>query len=74
MDFFEAMNLMKSGAKIRLKSWPEEKYIGIKEEERKVFGKMKTKYSVINSDETDLSPVIPFAALVSAEWEVSNVD
>lgn len=70
MDFFEAMQRMKQGDRVRLKSWPKDAFIGVKEEEQKVFGKRKTKYTVINSDETDISPLIPFSALVKVEWEL----
>jgi len=69
MDFFEAMKEMSEGQKVRLKSWPNEKYIGIKEEEVKLFGKRKTRYTVINSDESELSPLIPFSVLVTADWD-----
>lgn len=74
MDFFEAMALMKTGSKVRLKSWQKEKYIGVKEEEIKTFGKKKIRYSVINFDESDLSPCIPFASLVCLEWEEFKED
>lgn len=70
MDFFEAMSLMQQGRKVRLKTWPEDAFIGVKEEELKVFGKRKTKYTVVNADESDLSPAIPFATLVKCEWEL----
>jgi hypothetical protein len=70
MDFFEAMEEMKSGKKVKLKSWPDEKYIGIKEQEMKVFGKRIIKYSVINSDEMDVPPALPFSTLVSSQWDV----
>ena len=69
MDFFEAMELMKQGEKVKLKSWPPEKYIGIKEEEMKVFGKKRKKYTPITSDELDVSPCLPFSVLVSSEWD-----
>lgn len=68
MDFFEAMELMKEGAKVKLKSWTDEKYIGIKEEEKKVFGKKRKIYTAITSDEIDVSPCLPFSVLVSSEW------
>lgn len=70
MDFFEAMQEMKDGAKVKLRSWPQEKYIGIKEEKMKVFGEMKTKYSVITADELDVSPALPFSVLVSSTWDL----
>ena len=70
MDFFEAMKRIQLGECVRLKSWPEGAFIGIKEEEQKVFGKIKTKYTVINADETDISPLMPFAVLVKSEWEL----
>jgi hypothetical protein len=69
MDFFEAMEAMKEGAKVKLKSWPEEKYIGIKEEEKKIFGKKRKQYTAITSDELDVSPCLPFSVLVSSQWE-----
>lgn len=71
MDFFQAMEAMKKGQKVKLKSWSDEKYIGVKEEEMKVFGRRKTKYTAINSDETDVPPLLPFSILVSCEWELS---
>jgi len=61
MDFFEAMKRMKDGEKVKLKSWPDEKYIGVKEEEYKVFGKRRTKFSAITSDEMEVSPILPFS-------------
>lgn len=70
MDFFEAMKRMKLGECVRLKSWPENSFIGIKEEEQKVFGNKKIKYSVVNADETDISPLMPFSILVKSEWEL----
>ena len=70
MDFFEAMEEMKSGQKVKLKSWPDEKYIGVKGQEMKIFGKRRTKYTVITSDEIDLSPCVPFSVLVSSEWSL----
>lgn len=70
MDFFEAMNEMKDGNKVKLKSWPDEKYIGIKEQDMKVFGKRRTKYTVITNAEEDVSPILPFSVLVSAEWDL----
>lgn len=74
MDFFEAMEEMKKGEKVRLSSWPKEKYIGIKEQEMKVFGKRRTKYTAITSDEIDLSPCLPFSVLVSSEWDLVDED
>ena len=68
MDFFEAMEKMRKGEVVRLKSWPKEKFIGVKEEEVKVFGKRRVKYTVIDSNELDLPPCIPFSVLVSSEW------
>ncbi len=70
MDFFEAMECMQDGDKVRLVTWPEGAYIGVKEQEVKVFGKKKTRYSVINADESDLSPALPFSTLVKSEWEI----
>jgi hypothetical protein len=69
MDFFEAMEEMKSGSRVKLKSWVEEQFIGLKEQEMKVFGKRRTKYTVVTSDELDVSPCLPFSVLVSSEWE-----
>lgn len=74
MDFFEAMKRMKEGERVKLKSWPKEKFIGIKEQEAKVFGKRRVKYTVINSDESDLSPTIPFSVLVECEWDLVDLD
>lgn len=74
MDFFEAMKKMKDGEKVKLKSWPDEKYIGVKEQEMKVFGKRRTKYTAITSDENDVSPCLPFSVLVSSEWDVVEQD
>jgi hypothetical protein len=68
MDFFEAMAEMRKGEKVKLKSWPNEKYIGIKEEEAKIFGRIKTKFTVITADEENLSPCLPFSTLVTSEW------
>jgi|GEM_PF-6090574 hypothetical protein len=70
MDFFEAMEEVKEGGKVRLKSWPEGAFIGVKEEEVKVFGKRKTRYTIVNSDESDIPSSLPFSALVKAEWEL----
>ena len=69
MDFFEAMAEMKTGGRVRLKSWPKEAFIGIQEESSKVFGKQKTKYTVLNHEECDISPNFPFSILVKSEWE-----
>ena len=74
MDFFEAMAEMKVGKKVKLKSWPQEKYIGVKEEENKVFGKTRVKYTAITSDEMEVSPMIPFSVLVSSQWDVVEED
>lgn len=70
MDFFEAMSEMQDGSRVRLKSWPEGAYIGVKEQEVKVFGKKKTRYTVINADESDISPALPFSTLVKSDWEI----
>ncbi len=69
MDFFEAMALMKLGEKVRLKSWDKEDFIGAKEEEVKIFGKKRVKYTVLNSIEGEIPPTIPFSVLVQQEWE-----
>lgn len=69
MDFFQAMSLMKSGAKVRVKSWPKDSYIGVTEETWKVFGKDKTKYTVISEDLTSISSCVSFSALVQADWQ-----
>jgi len=69
MDFFEAMAQMRTGGKVRLKSWPEEVYIGIKEEEHKVFGKTRTKFTIVNNDECELNPCVSFPSVVKCEWE-----
>jgi hypothetical protein len=69
MDFFEAMEEMRQGGKVKLKSWPDEKYIGIKEEEAKIFGKKRKRYTAITSDELDVSPSLPFSVLVQSEWD-----
>lgn len=74
MDFFEAMKYMQAGTKVKLKSWSDDKYIGVKEQEVKVFGKRKTKYTAITSDESEVSPLIPFSVLVSSDWEISPED
>lgn len=74
MDFFEAMQEMKKGNKVKLKSWPNEKYIGIKEQDMKVFGKTRTKYTAITSDENDVSPCLPFSILVSSDWNLVQED
>jgi hypothetical protein len=70
MDFFEAMKEMKEGNKVKLKSWPNEKFIGVKEEKFKVFGKYRTKYTAISSDELDVPATLPFSVLVSSEWDL----
>ena len=69
MDFFEAMELMKKGEKVKLKSWPDEKYIGVKEEQMRIFGENRTKYTAVTSDEMDVSPCLPFSVLVSSQWD-----
>jgi hypothetical protein len=74
MDFFEAMKHMKEGKKVKLKSWSKDRFIGIKEDRFKVFGKEKVEYSVLDSTEMDLSPVIPFSILVKKEWELFKED
>jgi hypothetical protein len=74
MNFFEAMECMRKGEKVKLKTWSDEKYIGIKEQEIKVFGKRKTKYTAITPDEAEVSPMIPFSVLVSSDWEISPED
>jgi hypothetical protein len=70
MDFFSAMALMKEGKKIKLKSWPKEKYIGIKEENVKMFGKHRKKYTAITSEELEVSPLLPFSVFLSSEWDI----
>jgi len=74
MDFFKAMQYMKDGQRIKIKGWPENTFIGVREEEMKVFGKKKIKYSVINSDETDISPLFPFSFLVNSDWDLVDED
>lgn len=74
MNFFEAMEEMRKGKKIKLKSWPDEKYLGIKEEESKVFGRKRIKYTVITENEENLSPCVPFSILVSSQWCLVDED
>ncbi len=68
MDFFEAMIEMKEGKKVRLKSWSNEKYIGISEERKKIFGKNRNIYRLITENELEVSPCLPFSVMVSSEW------
>jgi hypothetical protein len=70
MNFFEAMEELKSGNRVRVKGWEKESYIGLKEEEAKVFGKKRVKYSIVTESELPLSPNISFTAFVSAQWEL----
>jgi hypothetical protein len=70
MDFFEAMTEMRKGAKVKLKSWPDGMYIGLKEEEAKVFGRRKTKFTVITATDENISPCLPFSALVTSDWDL----
>ncbi len=74
MDFFEAMAQMRTGAKVRLKSWPEDFYIGIKEEEHKIFGKTQTKFTIVNNDECELNALVSFPTVVKCQWELAKED
>jgi len=69
MDFFEAMQMMKDGRKVRVTSWEEDQFIGIMEQDIKVFGKNRKQYSVLTHDELALSPCVSFSALINCEWE-----
>lgn len=69
MDFFEAMQLMKIGKRVRMKAWSSEKFIGVCEQEKKIFGKVRTEYTVLNQDELELPPCISFTGLIQGEWE-----
>lgn len=74
MDFFDAMEEMKKGEKVKLKCWDEDSYIGLQEEEIKEFGRKKTRYHVITQDGEKLSPMISFTALLESEWEIRDED
>lgn len=69
MDFFSAMNLMKEGNKVRVTTWSEDKFIGIMEQDVKIFGKTRKKYTPITQDEVEISPCLPFSVLITCEWE-----
>jgi uncharacterized membrane protein YfbV (UPF0208 family) len=70
MEFFAAMQCMKEGQKVRMKTWPKEKFIGITEEEKKIFGEKRVKYEVITESEESLSPCVSFSVLVASQWEI----
>lgn len=70
MDFFEAMNKLKSGEKVRIVSWKPNQYIGLVEVNAKWFGKDKATYQIVNELGIELNPMISFPALVASEWEV----
>jgi hypothetical protein len=69
MDFFEAMNLMKSGKKVRITTWKEESYIGISEEEKRVFGKRVTIYTPIRENLSVMEQPVSFVAMLQSNWE-----
>ena len=70
MDFFEAMESLKEGKRVRVKSWDSNNFIELVEEEVKRRGKRCVKYAVFNQLDLELSPSVSFAALLSAEWEI----
>lgn len=74
MDFFEAMENLKEGKSIRLKSWKSGDYIELTEKEIKKKGKKISQYEVVNQHGIELSPMVSFSALISSEWEVYNED
>jgi|HubBroStandDraft_4_1064222.scaffolds.fasta_scaffold198414_3 hypothetical protein len=56
MDFFEAMENLKDGKSVRLKSWKEGDYIELMESEVKKKGKKIIQYKVITQNDIELSP------------------
>jgi hypothetical protein len=70
MDFFGAMESLKEGKRVRVKSWDSNNFIELVEEEMKKRGKRCSKYSVYNQHDLELSPIVSFSVLLSAEWEL----
>ena len=50
MNFFEAMNAILEGKKIRLETWPRGQFIGLEIEEKIRFGKNVKTYKLISED------------------------
>ena len=50
MNFFEAMNAILEGKKIRLETWPQDQFIGLEIEEKIRFGKNVKTLKLVNED------------------------
>jgi hypothetical protein len=74
MDFFEAMEKMKEGEKVKIISWSDGKYIGLREEEIKEFGKLKIKYSIIDQNGQIIDFMVSLQACASCQWDVVDED
>ena len=48
MNFFEAMTALQNGRKIRGVKWNKNEYIGLKEQQFKIFGLPKSEYSIVD--------------------------
>ncbi len=69
MDFFEAMQALKDGNKVRIKKWDEEDFICLQEEQVKIAGKQRSKYKILDQDFLECS-MLPVNSLLQGDWEI----
>jgi hypothetical protein len=74
MDFFTAMEKLKAGKKVRVSGWDEGKFIGLQEEKIKVFGKKKSRYTIINDKGQCLDPLVSLSLSLRADWALYQDD
>lgn len=68
MNFFEAMNAILEGKKVRLKTWPQGQFIGLEIEEKIRFGKNVKTYKLISED--CITTQLMINALINQEFEI----
>ncbi len=73
MDFFEAMQNLKNGEKIRVKNWEQDHFLCLQEESVKIAGKLIAKYKILDQDFLECS-LLPATGVLNAQWESIKED
>ena len=68
MNFFEAMTALQNGRKIRAIHWAKGNYIGLKEQQFKLFGLPKSEYTLWGSVNFPLC-TMPLEDAMAMDWE-----
>lgn len=67
--FFEAMNFMAQGKKIRVASWPVDQYVGLEIDEKIRFGE-KVQHLTLISNELANVNLLTIQGLLNAKFEI----